>query len=86
MRHAILSALVLAAYAGFAQAGSFYPVVQNGGIAGLSHNGRIAIGVTATGLNGAPSWRWTTKTGVEDIPDFLDAMGVSTWAQPAAGA
>lgn len=86
MRHAILPALVLAAHFGFAQAGSFHPVVQNGGIAGLSRNGRIAIGVTATGLNGAPSWRWTAKTGIEDIPDFLDAMGVSTWAQPAAGA
>jgi hypothetical protein len=86
MRQAILFAFILAAHAGLAQAGSFHAIVQNGGIAGLSHNGRIAIGVTATGLNGAPSWRWTAKTGIEDIPDFLDAMGVSTWAQPSAGA
>jgi hypothetical protein len=86
MRHAIVPALILAVHAGAAQAGSFHALVQNGGVAGLSHNGRIAIGVTATGLNGAPSWRWTTETGVVDIPDFLDAMGVSTWAQPSAGA
>ena len=86
MRVSLVAALAAALVAVPVQAGTFRVLLQNSGVAGLSHNGRIATGVYATGLNGAQSWRWTPETGVQPIPGFLDAMGMSAWAQPIAGA
>ena len=86
MRLSVVTVLAASLLTGAAQAATFNPVVQNSGIAGLSHNGRIATGVIATGFNGAPAWRWTPERGLETIPDFLDANGMSAWAQPIAGA
>jgi uncharacterized membrane protein len=86
MRLVVLTALAASAFSGLAHAGSFHTLMQNSGVAGLSHNGRIATGVIATGFNGAPAWRWTPEGGAEDITGFLDASGMSAWAQPIAGA
>lgn len=86
MRLILVAALAVSACTGVAEAGTFRSIVQNSGVAALSHNGRIATGVFATGLSGAPSWRWTPESGVQSIPDFLDAIGVNDWAQPIAGA
>ena len=86
MRLPVLTVLAASLFVGAAHAATFYSVVQNSGIAGLSHNGRIATGVIANGMNGAPAWRWTPERGLEMIPDFLDANGSSAWAQPIAGA
>lgn len=86
MRFIAVAALAASAFASPAHAGTFYPVAENTGVAGLSHNGRIATGVIATGFNGAPAWRWSPETGIQPIPDFLDAIGMSAWAQPIAGA
>jgi len=84
----VLASFALASFAlsGLAHASSFRTIVQGGGVAGLSSNGRIATGVLATGFNGAPAWRWTPERGLEYIPGFLDANGASAWAQPIAGA
>jgi uncharacterized membrane protein len=82
----MFGALVLFSLTGLAQAGGFYPVLENSAVAGLSHNGRIAVGVVSTGLSGAPSWRWTRERGIEMIPDFLDGLSANAWAQPIAGA
>lgn len=78
--------LIASTLGGLAHAGSFQPLPENSGVAGLSHNGRIATGVLATGFNGAPAWRWTPEGGIEMIDGFVDAMGMSAWAQPIAGA
>lgn len=86
MRLVVLTALVASTLSGLAHAGSFQVLMQNSGVAALSHNGRIATGVVATGFNGAPAWRWTPERGAEDITGFLDASGMSAWAQPIAGA
>ena len=86
MRLPVLTVLAASLFVGAAHAATFYSVVQNSGIAGLSHNGRIATGVIANGMNGAPAWRWTPERGLEMIPGFLDANGSSAWAQPIAGA
>ena len=85
MRLVILAALAASVFAGSAQAGTFHAVTQNSGVAALSHNGRIATGVLATGFNGAPAWRWSADSGIQAIPGFVDAMGMSAWAQPIAG-
>jgi len=86
MRFVVVTALAASVIAGVAHASSFRTLVQNSGVAGLSHNGRIATGVMATGFSGAPAWRWTPETGVQSIEGFLDAVGMSAWAQPIAGA
>ncbi|MEO6689253.1 MAG: hypothetical protein ABIS07_07760 [Dokdonella sp.] len=86
MRLVGFTAVAVGMLTGLAHAATFYQVVEFGGVAGLSHNGRIATGVVATGYSGAPSWRWTPETGTQTIPDFLDALGVSAWAQPIPGA
>ncbi|MEP7043446.1 MAG: hypothetical protein ABI843_10310 [Dokdonella sp.] len=86
MRLVVFVAVAASLFAGLAHAATFHSVVEFGGVAGLSRNGRIAAGVVATGASGASSWRWTSEQGVQTIPDFLDASGVSTWAQPIAGA
>jgi hypothetical protein len=83
---AVTAAVSLAALGGLAHAGSFQVLLEGGGVAGLSHNGRIATGVLATGFNGAPAWRWTPEEGIEMIDGFADANGTSAWAQPIAGA
>ena len=87
MRSIVLTAAFsVSALASLAHAGSFQPLLDNAGVAGLSHNGRIATGVLATGFNGAPAWRWTPEEGIEMITGFADANGTSAWAQPIAGA
>jgi uncharacterized membrane protein len=86
MRLSFLAVVTASFLTGAVHAATFYPVVQNSGVAGLSHNGRIATGVFATGMSGAESWRWTPERGIESIPGFLDAVGMSAWAQPIAGA
>lgn len=78
--------LIASTLTGLAHAGSFLPLPENSGVAGLSHNGRIATGVLATGFSGAPAWRWTPEEGIQMIDGFADAMGMSAWAQPIAGA
>jgi hypothetical protein len=78
--------LIASTLGGLAHAGSFQALPENSGVAGLSHNGRIATGVLATGFSGAPAWRWTPEEGIEMIDGFADAMGMSAWAQPIAGA
>jgi len=86
MRLIVVAALAASLHAGLAEAGTFRALTQNSGVAALSHNGRIATGVFATGYSGAPSWRWTAESGIQSIPDFLDAVGMNGWAQPIAGA
>lgn len=81
----LTAAVFFSALCGLAHAGSFRSLLDNSGVAGLSHNGRIATGVLATGFNGAPAWRWTPERGIEMIPGFADANGTSAWAQPIAG-
>lgn len=78
--------LIASTVGGLASAASFQALPENSGVAALSHNGRIATGVLATGFSGAPAWRWTPESGIEMINGFADAMGMSAWAQPIAGA
>lgn len=87
MRPVVAAAVAAATvFASLAHAGQFYETSRFAGVAGLSHNGRIATGVIASGFNGAPAWRWTPETGLVMLPNFVDAVGMNAWAQPLAGA
>lgn len=82
MRTTLIASLVLTAFAGPAAAGTFYDVgVPGGQLTSLSHNGRIAAGIA-----GDSAWRWNKDRGAALLTGFVSSNGMSSWAQPVAGA
>jgi hypothetical protein len=82
MRASLHAGIVLALLAGHASAATFEDVgVAGGQLTGLSHNGRIAVGIA-----GASAWRWSKDRGVATLTGFAGSNGMSSWGQPAAGA
>ncbi|HET6546308.1 MAG TPA: hypothetical protein VFG55_06125 [Rhodanobacteraceae bacterium] len=82
MRIRLALALVTAAFALGARAGTFDEIdVPGGQVTGLSHNGRIA-----TGIAGAAAWRWNKDRAATFLTGFVSSHGMNSWAQPVAGA
>ena len=82
MRTTLFAGFALALLTGHATAGTFYDVgVPDGQLTSLSHNGRIAAGVA-----GSSAWRWNKDSGAVVMTGFTSSYGMSSWAQPVAGA
>ncbi|HEY6940729.1 hypothetical protein [Dokdonella sp.] len=82
MRISLHAAIIFAVFSGHAYAGRFVDLgVANGQMTSLSHNGRIAAGIA-----GESGWRWAKDRGASVLTGFVEAEGMSSWAQPIAGA
>lgn len=82
MRISLYAAIALAVLAARAEAGSFTDLgIANGQMTSLSRNGRIAAGIA-----GESGWRWAKDRGASVLDGFVEVEGMSSWAQPVAGA
>jgi len=82
MRTSLHAAIAFALLAGAAHAASFTDLgIANGQMTSLSHNGRIAAGIA-----GESGWRWAKDRGSSVLTGFVEVEGMSSWAQPVAGA
>ncbi|HEU4665193.1 MAG TPA: hypothetical protein VFS55_14285 [Dokdonella sp.] len=82
MRTSLHAAVAVALLSAHAYAGSFTDLgVADGQMTSLSHNGRIAAGIA-----GETGWRWAKDRGTSTLTGFVEVEGMSSWAQPIAGA
>lgn len=82
MRTPLYAVIALALTITQAQAGSFQALGTEGGqMTSFSHNGRVA-----TGIAGETAWRWAKDRGTSPLTGFIASNGMSSWAQPIAGA
>ncbi|MGN6519336.1 MAG: hypothetical protein ACTHK2_07935 [Dokdonella sp.] len=82
MRISLYAGITVALLAARAEAGSFTGLdIPDGQMTSLSHNGRIAAGIA-----GESGWRWAKDRGASVLDGFVEVEGMSSWAQPIAGA